>query len=239
MSHVPAVQTFQYQMWNVRVIKKDGEPWYNESDAKRALNLRGRHHGKSLLDSEKGTDLFLTPGGPQRMTILSEIGFYKLIMRSHKKKAETFQNEVTQKVLPAFRKKGLQTPQPALTEAHALREQALYEMNFELRASVIFGIPPVCALQEGVKRVQRELGVDMSDYLKPSPLAKAEQRILSVIKKHGTLTVRDIHRWTKLAYADITAHLETLMTVGVVGSDITARTTKYRYVHSGDGSQSM
>jgi hypothetical protein len=75
--------------------------------------------------------------------------------------------------------------------------------------------------------------------VEPSLLAKAEQRILSVIKKHGTLTVRDIHRWTKLAYADITAHLETLMTARVVGSDTTARTTKYRDVHSGDGSQRM
>jgi DNA-binding MarR family transcriptional regulator len=73
----------------------------------------------------------------------------------------------------------------------------------------------------------------------PSMLAKAEQRILSVIKKHGTLTVRDIQRWTKLAYADITPHLETLMTAGVVHSDTTSRTTKYRYVRSGEEPQSM
>jgi predicted transcriptional regulator len=75
--------------------------------------------------------------------------------------------------------------------------------------------------------------------VEPSMRAKAEQRILSVIKKHGTLTVRDIQRWTKLAYADITPHLETLMTAGVVGSDTTSRTTKYRYVPSGEESQSL
>jgi len=173
MGNLPAVQTFQYQFYDVRVIERDGEAWFNESDVKRALNLRGRHHGKSLLDSERGKELFRTLGGPQRMTILSESGVYKLIMRSHKEAAEPFQNLVTQKILPAIRKTGLHTPQPAIDEARARREQALYEMNFELRASVIFGIPPVCALQEGVKRVQRELGVDMSNYLKRSPLANA------------------------------------------------------------------
>jgi prophage antirepressor-like protein len=173
MSHVPAVQTFQYQLYHVRVIERDGEPWFNESDVKRALGLRSNYYGRRLLASEKGTEIFRTPGGPQRMTILSESGVYKLAMRSNKEAAEPFQNLVTQKILPAYRKKGLQTPQPALDEARARREQALYEMDFELRASVLFGIPPVCALQEGVKRVQRELDVDMSEYLQRSPLANA------------------------------------------------------------------
>jgi predicted ArsR family transcriptional regulator len=75
--------------------------------------------------------------------------------------------------------------------------------------------------------------------VEPSMLAKTEQRILSVIKKHGPLTVRDIQCWTKLAYADITPHLETLMTAGVVHADTTSRTTKYRYVQSREGSQRM
>ena len=75
--------------------------------------------------------------------------------------------------------------------------------------------------------------------VEPSMLAKAEQRILNVLKKHGTLTVCDIQCWTKLAYADITPHLETLMTAGVVRADTTSRTTKYRYVPSGEESQSL
>jgi predicted ArsR family transcriptional regulator len=69
--------------------------------------------------------------------------------------------------------------------------------------------------------------------------AKTEQRILDVLKKHGAMTERDIQRWTKLAYADITPHIETLMTAGVVRSDSTSRTTKYRYVQSGEESQSL
>jgi prophage antirepressor-like protein len=173
MRNVPAVQTFQYQLYDVRVIEKDGEPWFNEADVKRVLGMHGRQYGKSLLDSEKGTSIFGTLGGPQQMTILSESGLYKLIMRSTKEEAEPFQNWVAQEVLPAIRKTGTYTHPRALTDERAIREKALFEMDFELRASVLFGIPPVCALQEGVKRVQRELGVDMSDYLKRSPLANA------------------------------------------------------------------
>jgi Protein of unknown function (DUF3987) len=75
--------------------------------------------------------------------------------------------------------------------------------------------------------------------VEPSTLVKAEQRILSVLTKHGTLTARDIHRWTKLAYADITSHLATLMTAGVVRSEPTSRSTAYCYVQPGEESRSM
>jgi prophage antirepressor-like protein len=173
MNDLLAVQTFQYQLYDVRVIDKDGEPWFNESDVKRCLGLHGTYHGHTLRPAERGKYRFSTLGGPQTMNIISEKGLYRLVMRCDKIEAEAFQDWVTGEVLPAIRKTGTYTHQPALTEARAMREKALFEMDFELRASVLFGIPPVCALQEGVKRVQRELGVDMSDYLKRSPLANA------------------------------------------------------------------
>ena len=57
--------------------------------------------------------------------------------------------------------------------------------------------------------------------------AKAEQRILDVLNQRGTLTVRNIHRWTKLPYAAITERLESLATAGVVNAKTTDRTTRY------------
>ncbi len=47
-------------------------------------------------------DLGLNPG--RDLTLISESGLYKLIMRSDKPEAKSFQNWVTRDVLPAIRK---------------------------------------------------------------------------------------------------------------------------------------
>lgn len=43
-----------------------------------------------------------TPGGAQRLNVLSEAGLYKLILRSDKPEAKRFQDWVTSDVLPAI-----------------------------------------------------------------------------------------------------------------------------------------
>jgi len=57
-------------------------------------------------EDEKGAHLVDTPGGPQRLTVVSESGLYKLIMRSDKDTARPFQDGVTKVVLPSIRKTG-------------------------------------------------------------------------------------------------------------------------------------
>jgi prophage antirepressor-like protein len=54
----------------------------------------------------KGTKVIGTLGGNQTMRILNEAGIYKLIMRSNKDIADTFQKWVCGDVLPNIRKKG-------------------------------------------------------------------------------------------------------------------------------------
>lgn len=47
-----------------------------------------------------------TPGGTQKMTIISESGLYSLILRSRKESARAFRKWVTSEVLPSIRKTG-------------------------------------------------------------------------------------------------------------------------------------
>ena len=68
----------------------------------------------------------------------------------------------------------------------------------------------------------------------PSREARGEQRILEVLKRQGALTVRNIHRWTKLALSDILQALPVLQAAGVVQEIATARTKKYRYLLLGE-----
>jgi hypothetical protein len=56
---------------------------------------------------------------------------------------------------------------------------------------------------------------------------KGEQRILTVLRKHGALSAMAIHKWTKFAHTDILQHLEVLRKAEVVRIEETGRTTKY------------
>jgi len=47
-----------------------------------------------------------TRGGDQKMTFLTEPGFYKLIMKSNKKEALDFQTWICEDVIPSIRKRG-------------------------------------------------------------------------------------------------------------------------------------
>lgn len=101
------LQIFNYGEIPVRTILIDGEPWWVLADVCRVLDLKEPHRVASRLDKdEKGSHLVTTPGGPQEMTIISESGLYKVILRSDKAEAKPFTRWVTHEVLPAIRKTG-------------------------------------------------------------------------------------------------------------------------------------
>jgi len=67
----------------------------------------GAHYRKLGPDEQRKVDrihLGLRPGRP--MTVVSESGLYKLIMRSDKPQARAFQDWIARDVLPAIRKTG-------------------------------------------------------------------------------------------------------------------------------------
>lgn len=101
------MQIFNYGEIPVRTVLIDSEPWWVLADVCRVLDLKEPHRVASRLDEdEKGSHLVTTPGGPQEMTIISESGLYKVILRSDKAEAKPFSRWVTHDVLPAIRKTG-------------------------------------------------------------------------------------------------------------------------------------
>ena len=63
---------------------------------------RGNYAGirNKLGDNEKGIKRIATLGGPQNVSVISESGLYRLIMRSEKPEARAFQDWITRVVLP-------------------------------------------------------------------------------------------------------------------------------------------
>ena len=99
------VKIFNEQM--VRIVDKKNEPWFVAKDVCNILGLtNSRKAVANLDDDEKGVTISDTPGGPQSITVISESGLYKLIMRSRKPEAQAFVKWITAEILPSIRRDG-------------------------------------------------------------------------------------------------------------------------------------
>lgn len=96
----------------LRVLNREGQPWFIAKDVCDALGLNTAggvqkwiHHltpGESVLGKQRDYS-----GLPNRGAwLVSESGFYKLVLKSRKPEAVKFQDWVTGVVLPAIRKDG-------------------------------------------------------------------------------------------------------------------------------------
>lgn len=107
------ITTLQFnsdQFGQLRAIQDEsGEPWFIAMDVCAALGI-ATNHVKDGLDSDEVTNLPITEIGPKHggkyPLIVSESGFYKLVLKSRKPEAKAFQRWVTHEVLPSIRKKG-------------------------------------------------------------------------------------------------------------------------------------
>ena len=97
----------------VRTITRDGEPWFVLADVCRVLEHSNPSKAAQALDEDERSSLTLTSGygtspngGNPNVTIISEPGLYRLLMRSDKPQAKPFQKWVNAEVLPSIRKTG-------------------------------------------------------------------------------------------------------------------------------------
>jgi len=91
----------------LRVVELDGDIWFVASDLAKTLGYRDAEKLTRILDDDhKGTRIVGTPGGDQEMTVVSEPGMYRAVMRSQRAEAKDFERWVIGEVLPAIRKTG-------------------------------------------------------------------------------------------------------------------------------------
>lgn len=103
-----ALDIFRYDGADVRVVVgEDGEPWFVASDVARSLGYRmASDLTRRLDDDEKGTRSVRTPGGEQRVTVISESGLWGAALGSQVEKARPFSRWVRHDVLPTIRRTG-------------------------------------------------------------------------------------------------------------------------------------
>nr|WP_211248765.1 Bro-N domain-containing protein [Acidocella facilis] len=110
------VTPFDFQGRQVRIVTREGNPWFVAADVCRALGIQimpsGEPNVTVALRKLGGDERALYPiqgrhHRVMRANFISESGLYKLVMRSDKPEARQFQDWVTREVLPAIRKDGM------------------------------------------------------------------------------------------------------------------------------------
>jgi anti-repressor protein len=104
-----ALQIFNFNSTTkVTVITdENGNPWWVAKEVCRILGLTNPSMAVRKLDEdEKGISIVDTPGGPQKVWIVTEAGLYELIFLSRKPEAKEFKRWVKHEVLPRIRKSG-------------------------------------------------------------------------------------------------------------------------------------
>jgi prophage antirepressor-like protein len=124
------VQTFENQEFgNIRAVEINDEPWFVGKDVAIALGYSNTRDAlaRHVDDEDKGVANCDTPGGAQKLTVISESGLYSLVMSSKLEGAKRFKRWVTSEVLPSIRKHGAYITPSKLSELLS-RPESITEM---------------------------------------------------------------------------------------------------------------
>lgn len=104
------LQCFDFDGNPVRVVDRDGLPWFVAADVCRVLDIANPRDAVSSLDEDEKTTVGNTDGragaGPQTFNVVSESGLYAMVFKSRKPQARLFRKWVTSVVLPTLRTEG-------------------------------------------------------------------------------------------------------------------------------------
>lgn len=116
---------------SVRVVEKDGDPWFVARDVCEALGFDDGDTNRAVAgldEDEKATPLKISGlnnlrGLRKDAILISEPGLYALVLRSNKPEAKVFKRWITHDVIPTIRKTGSYSLAPR-SYAEALRALA-------------------------------------------------------------------------------------------------------------------
>lgn len=95
------LQIFNFNGSDIRIIKKDGQPWFVLKDVCEILGLRSPDVRQRFSDDVVSTHTVIdTLGRTNIATIINEDGLYDVILESRKPEARKFRKWVTSEVLP-------------------------------------------------------------------------------------------------------------------------------------------
>lgn len=138
------IQTFNFNAAPMRTLTDEtGDPWFVLKDCMSILSLGNPTETVKMFDNDEfsTTEVVDSIGRRQQTYIISESGFYRLVMKSRKPEAKEFQRWVTHEVLPTIRKTGGYIPateaesdEDILAKAVLIAQKTIDLKNQQLRA---------------------------------------------------------------------------------------------------------
>jgi len=193
-----AITIFNYHRDEVRVVMRDGEPWWVARDVCGILGLRNTSLAvERCLDDEKGICSVYTPGGNQDMLVVSEPGVYRLTITSKRPEAVAFQRWVYHEVLPQIRKTGAYLS-PSLTRKQLLEMALAAENELELANAQVDALKPAAEKYEYFMKADNSLS-----FLEAGKVFRTgRNRLFELLRNEGVLTKRTGHngRYTNVPY---------------------------------------
>lgn len=163
---------------DVRIVIRDGEPWFVAADVCRALELSNPTVALERLDDDEKAKLNLgLPGGDTN--VVSEEGLYTLVLSSRKPEAKKFKRWITHEVIPSIRKTGSYSikPAPAPTPvSNAIHDIRLAAEEIQL---LISGIKPAIAQSQAIDIVTAATGFKLDALKQLLPPAEHETGYLN------------------------------------------------------------
>lgn len=180
------------QFGNVRALSLNDEPWFVAKDVCDVLGIKTNHlreDGRGLDDDEVMNLPNWEVGGKAPL-IVSEAGFYKLVMRSRKPEAKAFQRWVTHEVLPAIRRTGgyMVAKQDETPEQIMARAVLVAQDTIERQKSEIAELKPKALFADAVAASDGTCLVgELAKMLKQNGANIGQNRLFSWLRENGYL----------------------------------------------------
>lgn len=183
------VQIFKNEEFgSVRVIERDGEPWFVSSDICNALEIKNNRDALSRLDDdEKGVVLTDTLGGKQNVGVVNEPGLYTLVLASRKPSAKKFKRWITHEVIPSIRKHGGYiagqenlSPEEVVARALIVADGIIKEQKAQIEE-----MTPKAVFADAVSESESSILIrELAKLLKQNGIQTGEKRLYQWLRDH-------------------------------------------------------
>ena len=184
---------FSFESAPVRIMDRDGHPWFVLADLCRILGLSNPTKAAAALDDDEKMTLTITEGhsgqrgGAQMQVIVCESAMWKLVLRSRKPEAKRITRWMTSVVMPSIRRTGQYgKPAPAIDvhDPHFMR--TLVEQLAEARSEDADRIAELEPQAEALRRIADTEGLlcvtDAAKVLDVQP-----RKLFAWMEAHGWL----------------------------------------------------
>lgn len=150
------LQVFSFSGTDIRVVTKEGQPWWVAKDVCDVLEIKNSRDALSRLDDdEKGVASTDTLGGTQQVQVVNESGLYSLVLSSRKPEAKQFKRWITHEVIPAIRKTGTYSITSLSPELQAI---FVHDEKLQVLDGRIGKLENTMTIDYGQQRSLRKLG---------------------------------------------------------------------------------